>query len=97
MRFYVDLRQTTGEAYRRSSLVNVRAGINRHLISPPFDRKVNLMHDVEFQSANQVFYCVIRTLKQQGLDKTVHKSAIWEDDFKKLYSSGVLGTETERS
>ena len=52
------------------------------------------MHDVEFQSANQVFYGVIRTLKQQGLDKTVHKSAIWEEDFKKLYSSGVLGNET---
>ena len=69
--------------------MNVRAGINRHLISPRFERKINLMHDVEFQSANQVFYGVIRTLKQQGLDKTGHKSAIWEEDFKKLYSSGV--------
>ena len=93
-RFYADLRQKTGEVYKRSFLVNVRAGINRHLISPPFERKINLMHDVEFQSANQVFYGVIRMLKQQGLDKTGHKSAIWEEDFKKLYSSGVLGNET---
>ena len=91
-RFYGDLRQKSGDEYKRSSLVNVRAELNRHLISPPYDRKVNLMHDTAFQGANQVFYGLIRTLKQQGLDRTVHKSAVTEADFKKLYSCGILDT-----
>ena len=91
-RFYGDLRQKSGDEYKRSSLVNVRAGLNRHLISPPYDRKVNLMHDTAFQGANQVFYGLIRTLKQQRLDRTVHKSALTEADFKKLYSCGILDT-----
>ena len=72
--------------------MNVRAGLNRHLISPPYDRKVNLMHDTAFQGANQVFYGLIRTLKQQGLDRTVHESALTQADFKKLYSCGILDT-----
>ena len=91
-RFYGDLQQKSGDEYKRSSLVNVRAGLNRHLISPPYDRKVNLMHDTAFQGANQVFYGLIRTLKQQGLDRTVHKSALTQADFKKLYSCGILDT-----
>ena len=67
-------------------------GLSRHLISPPYDRKLNLMHDTAFQGTNQVFYGLIRTLKQQGLDRIVHKSALTQADFKKLYSCGILDT-----
>ena len=93
-RLYGNLRQKSGDEYKRSSLVNVRAGLNRHLISPSYDRKLNLMqmHDTAFQGANQVFYGLIRTLKQQGIDRTVHKSALTQADFKKLYSCGLLDT-----
>ena len=93
-RFYGNLRQKSGDEYKRSSLVNVRAGLNRHLISPSYDRKLNLMqmHDTAFQGATQVFYGLIRTLKQQGIDRTVHKSALTQADFKKLYSCGLLDT-----
>ena len=51
-----------------------------------------LMHDTAFQGANQLFYGLIRTLKPQGLDRTVHKSALTQADFKKLYSCGILDT-----
>ena len=70
-RFYGDMRQKSGDEYKRSSLVNVRTA---------------------FQGANQVFYGLIRTLKQQGLDRTVHKSALTQADCKKLYSCGILDT-----
>lgn len=70
--------------------MNIRAGLNRHLTSPPYNRQLNLMHDREFQAANQVFYGLIRTLRQAGLDRTTHKDAISASDMALMYSSGCL-------
>ena len=73
--------------------MNIRAGLNRHLTSPPFNRALNLMHDREFQGSNQVFYGNIRTLRQAGLDRSRHKDAVTENDMRKMYSSGVLSID----
>ena len=59
-RFYGDLASKRGEEYNKSSLINIRAGLNSHVTSPPWNLQINLMHDSTFQSANQVFKGLLR-------------------------------------
>jgi len=80
--FYVSMRQQNGTRYGKSAHINIRAGINRHLISPPFDKQMNIARDRDFQSANQVFIGCLRKLRQS------------ESDTEKLYTSGCIGTHT---
>ena len=91
--FYACARSADGNLYSKSSLTNLRAGLNRYLTSPPYSRQINLMHDIAFQSANQVFVGMVRKLRQDGLDKTRHKDAIRASDMKKLYECGTLSTD----
>lgn len=44
----------TGERYKSSSMVGIRASIQRHLSSPPYNRIINIISDKHFISANQV-------------------------------------------
>ena len=80
--FYAELQNGKGESYSKSSLVNIRAGLNRHLTSPPFNRAWDLMHDREFQGSNQVFYGNMRTLRQadwtETSTKTLSQRMTWE-------------------
>ena len=53
-KFYAGLQTKDGKDYFKPSLVGLRAGINRHLMSPPYCRTINLMKDREFMTSNQV-------------------------------------------
>lgn len=46
----------------------------------------------EFTTCNNVFTCVIKTLRKRGLNTTVHRATISEDDFKAIKK--VLDTST---
>ena len=75
--FYASLRNKDGSYYSRSSYVNIRASLNRHLNSPPFSREINLMRDKSFMNSNQVFMGVLRQLCESGKDVTHHKKSPW--------------------
>ena len=53
-RFYGDVTSKHGEEYNTCSVINIRAGLNRHLTSPPWKLQINLVHGKPFQSADQV-------------------------------------------
>ena len=57
-----------GKEYSRSGLINLRAGLNRHLQDPPHKRSIDLMNDKEFLQANKVFTGRLRDNKEKGLD-----------------------------
>jgi hypothetical protein len=95
--FYGSLRKKTGESYSKSGYINIRAAINRHLTSPPFNRTMNIMHDKEFLSCNQVFTGILRKLRETGKDLTTHKCAIPEGDMAKMYQTGTLSNENPLS
>jgi len=92
--FYASLRTKDGKEYSQSGYVNIRAGLNRHLTSPPYNKPINLMRDRVFQAANQVFKGSLKRLRAHGLDTSQHKPAIAAGDFAKMYSSGVLNNDT---
>ena len=95
--FYGELRKKDGNEYSKSSLINVRAAINRHLTSAPYNRIINVIRDPPFQQANQVFTALIKELRRQGNDNTQHKVPISPADMEKLYSSGTLSCENPKS
>lgn len=88
--FYAEARTKNGNQYSKSALVSIRAGINRHLTSPPYSRTINIMKDKEFMSSNHVLIGIVKSLKREGADKTKHHPPISNGDLEKMYSSGVL-------
>ena len=87
--FYSSVRKQVGkngevEEYGRVSYLNMRSGIQRFLVSPPYNLSVDLRRDPEFQSANQVLDGKLKLLKRQGQDVSQHKSAINPHDVKKM-------------
>ena len=91
---YGSVRNKKGELYGKSAYINLRAAIQRHIISPPFNRTINILRDREFLPANQVFMGVLRKMKAEGRDVTQHKEPITEGDMKKIYESDALSTKT---
>ncbi|XP_070560687.1 uncharacterized protein [Ptychodera flava] len=92
--FYASLCTRSGEDYAKSSLVGLRAAINRHLTSAPYNRPINILRDREFNSSNHVLVGLIKKLKHEGKDITTHKSAILRGDLAKLMESSVLSMTT---
>ena len=82
-RLYGEVRQKNGKPYGKSSLVNLSAGIHRHLTTPPHSAQMNICRDREFQAANNVITGQIRTMRRGSLDTTKHKPAIAPEDMKK--------------
>ena len=86
--FYTEVKTATGQEYSKSSLVGLRAGINRHLQNPPYKRNISIMNNSqEFGSSNRMLFAVIKKLKQQGKDVTTHYPAISADDLLKIQST----------
>ena len=50
--FYVNVRKGNGEKYKLSSLENLRYSLNRYLQSPPVERDIDIILDIEFREAN---------------------------------------------
>ena len=91
--FYGNVRNSDGSKYSKSSLCSMRAGIQRHLTTPPHSRTVNIITDVEFQSAKNVFRGDLKRNKRKGNDKTSSYPPISEGDLEKLHESEVMNVD----
>ncbi|XP_071588812.1 activating transcription factor 7-interacting protein 1 isoform X3 [Heliangelus exortis] len=89
--FYYTIRNHDGNTYSVASYKSMRAGLNRYLKMPPYNRQICLMKDKEFASANMVFVSVLKMLRMQGKDETHHYPPITAEDLCKIKQSGVLG------
>ncbi|XP_075791243.1 activating transcription factor 7-interacting protein 1 isoform X2 [Pelodiscus sinensis] len=89
--FYHTVRNHDGNTYSVASYKSMRAGLNRHLRMPPYNRQICLMKDKEFSGANIVFMSVLKMLHMQGKDETHHHPPLTAEDLQKIKLSGVLG------
>ena len=83
--FYINVRTTDGKMYKISSLENFRHGLNRVLQGPPNFRKIDIIKDSEFSSANLAYKYALEELKSAGKGDVSHHPLISEEDLKKLY------------
>jgi hypothetical protein len=94
--FYFDARTQSGELYKRSSLENLRHGVNRYLRSPPFNKEFDIIKDAVFRKANGNYHAALNELKAEGKGNTVHYPAICDKDLEKLYTSEELNVSYPR-
>ena len=97
--FFASVKTKKGDSYSKSSMINLRAGLNRFLRLPPNNRIINLMHNETFQNANQVFKGQLRRSKNEGKDTSKPRSDIQPEDLEKLYDDyftpGLENANTE--
>ena len=62
--FYANVRCVDGETYSKSSLCNIRAGIQHHISSPPYNRVINIIRNASFQCANNVLDGFLKNQKR---------------------------------
>ena len=97
--FFASVKNKKGESYSKSSMINLRAGLNRFLRLPPNNRIINLMHNEVFQNANQVFKGQLRRHKNEGKDVSKRRTDIAPHDLDKLYDKyftpGLSNGDTE--
>ena len=93
--FYAELRTKDGKFYAKCSFVGIRSAIHRHLRSPPFERNINILQDIEFHSANNVFIGMLRKIKTLGLDNAQHHEPISQADLAKIRCSLSVDTPVQ--
>ena len=74
-----------GTPYSKSGMINLRAGINRYLQSPPFNHTIDIMNDAQFLPANKVFTGRMRDNKD--IDISQPRSSIDQEDMKTLFNN----------
>ena len=82
--FYLNARKKTGENYKKSALMGVRFGLQRHFL---LKKNVNIISDQEFSKSNQVYEAAIVELKRQGFGNVEHHNAISKEDLQKIQLS----------
>lgn len=95
--FYAELRTKEGKIYSRSSLMGIRAAIQRHLTGPGFNRVINIISGPEFRSANDVLTGQLKDMKVKGLDVAQHHDPISDNDIRKMYSTKTLCDDNQNA
>ena len=80
--FYVVLRKTDSTDYKKSSFIAMRHNLNRSL--KEIDSSIDIIHDMNFVSANQVFNGKLQQLKENGKGSVKHFDPINEQDLQKM-------------
>ncbi len=96
-RFYAEVRNKEGQQYNHNTMKSIRASINRHLTSPPYNKPIDICKDSVFKEANNVFQGILKENKRTGNDKTKKTQAICKADWLKLHSSPAVLANTPQS
>ena len=90
-KFYVSVRRKDGAFYKRNSLLSVRAALDRHLKSPPYNKKFSICDNYLFSEANKTLNSYLKQLVNEGkITGTVHKNPLTSEIIQKLYDVGEL-------
>ena len=85
--FFGSVKNKSGKDYSKSSMINLRSGLNRYLRFLPNNCIINLMQNDVFQHANMVFKGRLRKSKKEGNDVSQPISDISPEDLDKLYKN----------
>ncbi|CAG2214114.1 unnamed protein product [Mytilus edulis] len=94
-KFYAELRTADGKLYATNSFRGIRASINRHLTTFPYNRSLSLFTDHEFNKSNKVFKAMMRKIKMEVVKKNL-PPPISGEDMTKLTRSPVLTINTPK-
>lgn len=96
-KFYVSVRRKDGSFYKRTSLLSVRAALDRHLKSPPHNKKISICDNHLFSDANKTLNSYLKQLVNEGkIAGTVHKNPLTGETIQKLYEKRELADADTR-
>ena len=94
---YVSVRKTDGCYYKKTSLLSIRAALDRHLKAPPNNKKFSICDSNMFIHANKTLNAYLKPLSSTGqIAGTVHKDPISAEVIKKLYKKVELAEASTR-
>ena len=76
--FWPNAEKQTGDCYRKSALVGIRFGLQRHFL---LKREFRIITDGELFKSNQIFKATIVELTRQGFGRVDHHSPISKEDL----------------
>ena len=82
--FYAEACKQNGEPYSVSAMLNLRNGISRHLVMPPYQRTIDVIEGPAFLQANLMWESVVKQLRVDGYDTTEPHEPITESDAHKF-------------
>ncbi|XP_069138967.1 uncharacterized protein KIAA1958-like [Argopecten irradians] len=93
-KFYCAARKKDGSMYAKKSMISIRYGLQKS-----FEKShgIDIINDVGFKTANDVFHASMVKIKKEGAGEVKHKEIINVADMKVLYDSGVFSTETPKT
>ena len=93
-KFYVEARKEDGSVYSKSSLNVIRAAIQRHLQSAPWNWTSSIIHNPVFSTSNEVLVGVFKKMTAEGMARPRPHYPIDPGDLQKLFETGVMGKDT---
>ena len=96
--FYLSARKQDGSHYKKTSLMLIRAVLNRYLRSPPLNKKFSICDGIQFNKANKALHSYLKHLASTGkIVGTIHKNPLTAEIIQKLFDSGELASaDTKR-
>ena len=88
-RYFAETRKKDCSLYSAKSILTHRYGLAQHFKKAC---NVDIIRSEEFASSREIFSAALVQLKQAGKGSVTHKQPITNEDFIKLYSSGILNT-----
>ena len=97
-KFYLSARRKDGSCYKKTSLLSIRAALDRYLRSPPFNKKVSICDTVQFNEANKALNSYLKHLASSGkIAGTLHKNSLTTETVQKFFEAGQLASAETRN
>ena len=65
-KFYLSARKQDGSHYKKTSLLSIRAALDRYLRSPPLNKKFSICDGIQFNEANKAVSSYLKHLASTG-------------------------------
>ena len=90
-KFYLSARKQDGSHCKKTSLLSIRAALDRYLRSPPINKKFSICDTIQFNEANKALNSYLKHLASTGkIAGTVHKNPLTAEVVQKLFEAGEL-------
>ena len=96
-KFYIEARKRDKTCYSKSSLNGIRASIQRHLQSAPWNWPITIIDNPQFATSNEVLIGLFKKMTTEGVIRPQPHYPIDPGDLEKLFKTGVMGKDNPRA
>ena len=77
-KFFLSARKQEGSHYKKTSLLSIRAALDRYLRSPPLNKKFSICDGIQFNEANKALNSYLEHLASTGKILGQFKRVLWQ-------------------